>query len=408
MSEAQTAPEASPPVATVVTAQPAPVQAVAVTIPDNVKVGQVISVQGPVGETSVAVPHGVKTGEVIQILMPAAPLATPLSGLDGLASFLGSSTKLEINQKVQWLEALSLGCCEQQNVFDVRLDNKEGAHVLTAKEKSACADRICCKPKHSFLLHVTPAYDVNNVLVTLERRGCECTKLCFSPKPCLGVFSCSDLCTEEVIVHKGKIEGTPGSIEGGGNPVAVLRQPQQCCKPDCFTPTLHIYPNIGPDAIPVASVKGPFIFGGCSELCCKSTFNYQSAGGNESADIVHLIPRDCGEFCKFLCTDSDNYSLTYDKSASPDTKAHAILSSLILDTMFFEIDQGLCSYDVENKACVITCCLCFCAGCLCPCNITIPLSNNGGGGAPSTAESAIGAPPAADNVITNEPTGDSD
>ena len=400
---------APPPVAVVVESQP-----VQVEIPQGAKVGQVVAIQGtPVGQANIAVPDGVKPGQVIQVLMPVT--AQPLEGLSGLASFLGNSAKLEVNQKVRLAEALTGGCCEQQNIFDVKLNDKDGPRVLTAKEKSDCIDRICCKPHHSFLLHLAPTFNEEQVLVTLERRGCECTKCCFSPRPFLGCCTCSELCTEEIIIHEGRVLGKPGAILEP-RPVAVIKQPLQCCKPKGCTPTLDIFQWTGGNMtgqgdfqtskgnladVPSGSIVGPMCFGGCSELCIPSAFHYTSTDGGEAADIIHLIPRNCGELCKAVCTDSDNYSIDLSGAKTPELKANAVLASLVLDTMFFEIDQGMCHYDPNAHACVITCCLCFCYGCLIPCECYIPCPKEGGG--PPSPEQNSGAPPAPDVIITHEP-----
>jgi len=371
------------PEAVVVDSQP-----VAVTIPENVKVGQVIAVAAPGGEAHIAVPDGVKPGQVIQVVMPVA--ATTLTGLQGLAGFLGNSAKLEVNQKIRLAEALTGGCCEQQNIFDVKLEGRDGPRVLTAKEKSSCCDRVCCKPYHSFLIHLSPTYDEEQVLITLERKGCEFSKCCFSPKCCLPYCSCSECCTEEIVIHEGKATGKPSKLVGG-NPVAVIKQPMQCCASRGCTPTLEYFHNDGKtkEDPPFAKIVGPTCFGGCSELCFTSSFTYSSASGSDSASIVHLTPRSCGEFCKACCTDSDNYAIDLSATKTPEAKAHALLGSLVLDTMFFEIDQGLCHYDNASNACVITCCLCFCYGCLCPCECHIPLPK----GAPPSPENSVGAPP---------------
>ena len=62
-----------------------------------------------------------------------------------------------------------------------------------------------------------------------------------------------------------------------------------------------------------------------------------------------------------------------------------IAASTVVDYMFFEIDQGMCHYDAGNQQIVITCFLCFCYGCLIPCNCYIPTKADGAPPAPESA-----------------------
>ena len=66
-----------------------------------------------------------------------------------------------------------------------------------------------------------------------------------------------------------------------------------------------------------------------------------------------------------------------------------IASSILLDYMFFERDDGLCHYNAEQKQFEILCCFCFCWGTLKKCKCPIPLKGgggDGGGGGPPRAE----------------------
>ncbi|KAJ8601511.1 hypothetical protein CTAYLR_006717 [Chrysophaeum taylorii] len=376
MSEARVAERSTEaaPVGGAILAQP-----VAVTVPDGAKVGQAFPIEAPgYGQVQVAVPAGVKAGQVIQVVVPTQPLE--MTGFGAVGSLLGASSVIEVNQRVLLWETISGGCCEQQNIFDIKLEGKDGPRVLLAKESSQCCDRVFCKPHHALLVHVSPYYDPERVLLTLERKGCECHKCCFSHKPCLGCWSCSNICTEEVTIHEGRVDGVAGSLKNP-NPVAVISQPKQCCKPHGCTPKLDFIPA-GEGAVPTGTTTGPMCFGGCSELCCTSEFNYNS--GADDVSIVHLLPRSCWEFFKAVCTDSDNYRISMATTTAPDTRVQALATSLLLDYMFFEIDQGMCRYDQGRKQCVFTCCLCFCYGCLMPCECCIPLGN----GKPPAAEDA--------------------
>jgi len=69
-----------------------------------------------------------------------------------------------------------------------------------------------CAPGHSTFLEVdTNNGNMSETLFTLERPGCTAMP-CSAPNPCLNCCACSDACTEEVIMHMGKVE------EGRMNP----------------------------------------------------------------------------------------------------------------------------------------------------------------------------------------------
>lgn len=260
--------------------------------------------------------------------------------------------------------------------------------------------------------------------MTLERKGMECFKCCWSPRPCLNCFSCSECCTEEVIIHDGGVFGKVGELENP-NPVAVLRQPMQCCKPGGCTPTVHVYPATSADVDPVATITGPTCFGGCSELCFQSNFRYSSTTDGD-VRIQHLIPRSIGEVCKAICTDSDNYVLEFPPSASPETRAQALASAFLLGTYSHDHDNDIprrsqttcsskstmvCADMILHKKFVLslaacTCgdgqfffiiaflLRCFCYGCLCPCELRISTKK---GGRPPAPEDATGSPPNPEN-----------
>ena len=106
-----------------------------------------------------------------------------------------------------------------------------------------------------------------------------------------------------------------------------------------------------------------------------------------STQVTHLTPKSFGEVFKAMCTDSDNYGIEFAPGASEVDKANMIAGSVLLDYMFFEIDNGLVHYNMSDRSLEITCCLCFCWGqlqpCICKCGGN---SDNGGGGGPPRAE----------------------
>ncbi|KAH8091942.1 hypothetical protein JL720_5515 [Aureococcus anophagefferens] len=203
-------------------------------------------------------------------------------GLNGMAQLLGGADRIEINQKVNRLEAASCGCYEQKNRFEVKIGDKDGPVVMTGQEESEFCDRCCCKPHHSLLVHLSPAYDESRA-----RR---------------------------------------------------------------------------------ASAAAP--------SSAARTTDYTTVGAAASGTITHLRPA-AAATCKAACTDSDNYGVEFGPSATPADKANMIAASIVVDYMFFEIDQGMCHYDAGNQQIVITCFLCFCYGCLIPCNCYIPTKADG-------------------------------
>merc|ERR1719355_468001 len=122
------------------------------------------------------------------------------SGLVGMAQLLGGADKIHINQRMMMFEALSCGMFEQKNKYDIRIGDKEGPTVMVATEESKPWSRLCCAPRHSAFVYFAPAYDQNNVLLTMERPGCKGD----------GCYTCHEMCTEEVTLHDGMVTGEPG------------------------------------------------------------------------------------------------------------------------------------------------------------------------------------------------------
>jgi hypothetical protein len=143
---------------------------------------------------------------------------------------------------------------------------------------------------------------------------------------------------------------------------------------------------------PLAKVEGPCIFGGCSELCCPSSFPVSSMQPDQLntqlktgdlAEITKKAPQGLAQAAREALTDSDTYTLQFkDNKLAPQQKAMMLSSLVLVDYMFFEQDNGMCS--CENNKLKITLFECYCLGCLCPCNIV--LDGNSGGGAPTKSE----------------------
>ncbi|KAH8049919.1 hypothetical protein JL722_11703 [Aureococcus anophagefferens] len=176
------------------------------------------------------------------------------------------------------------------------------------------------------------------------------------------------------------VAGAASRASRAANPatkLSLIRQPVPLG--GCFTPTLEVLDASG--ALD-AKATGPCCFGGWSEICCDSTFVLKR-GDAPLATITHLAPLNfCDdETCAAICTDSDKFQVKFDATASATDKANAVAAGLLVDYMFYEIDHGLCG--VENnctggKNIHCTLFLCYVAGCLLPCNISIPLDEPAG------------------------------
>jgi len=389
-----------PTAVTPVIVDPIPLAPVAVVVPPGAVTGTVVAVQGQ----NVVIPAGYAAGAEWQVMLPTTKVVQQ-SGLVGMAQLLGGADRIHINQRMMMFEALSCGMFEQKNKYDIRIGDKEGPTVMVATEESKPWTRLCCAPRHSAFVYFAPAYDQNNVLLTMERPGCKCDG-CFdvmccvnSPKPCTGggCYTCHDMCVEEVTLHDGMVTGEPGVELQNAKPLAVIRQPMQCCTPpmDGCTPTLDVFPAQG--EAPYAQITGPTLFGGCSELCCESHFRYTS-DGREAGQVTHLTPKSPGEVFKAICTDSDNYGIEFAPGASEVDKANMIAGSVLLDYMFFEIDNGLVHVNPIDRSVEITCCLCFCWGNLTPCVCKCGGKNDdGGAGLGALGGLAGGGPPRAED-----------
>lgn len=105
---------------------------------------------------------------------------TPLN--PELVAILQAGDTFMIQQKVQWAEALTQGCFEQQNIYTVT-DQTTGRNVLLIQEESQCLNRCCCAPEHSFfakfylLAEDGQTKKSEQAVMTLEREGCDC---CFT------------------------------------------------------------------------------------------------------------------------------------------------------------------------------------------------------------------------------------
>jgi len=346
--------------------------------------------------TAVAV---VVQGIPMMIAPPSNIDAVPLIDAN-TAGMLAAVNNFTIKQRIRWGEAITGGCIEQSNVYDV-FNSDNGDHIMVAVEKSDDCPRCCCAPMHSLLVEYKTVYGMDArsmskdqlaalpTTMTMERPGC-CNE-----KPGLCCCLLSPSCADGAVVHAGSLNGaTPGTVLHQGQSImGFIEQPAPFG--GYFTPTVNIMDRGQGEKTyrPLAKVEGPCIFGGCSELCCPSSFPVSSMQPDQLntqlktgdlAEITKKAPQGLAQAAREALTDSDTYTLQFkDNKLAPQQKAMMLSSLVLVDYMFFEQDNGMCS--CENNKLKITLFECYCLGCLCPCNIVFD-GNSGGGGTPTKSE----------------------
>mmetsp|Transcript_40415 Transcript_40415/g.114446 ORF Transcript_40415/g.114446 Transcript_40415/m.114446 type:complete len:341 (+) Transcript_40415:170-1192(+) len=286
------------------------------------------------------------------------------------AQMLGSMVGITVRQKVSWIEGMTQGVCEVRNKYT--LHPGAGHEALThppfmsAMERSPGCGRCFCAPYHNVFVEFKHSQDPlaeAPIAFTFERQGV-CSKC-----PCC--FNCMECCLDSMNMHAGQLTEDPkqaGALSDYSKVIGSAKQPLGCCT---CTPTLDIFDGSVPDKNPpISKMHGPCIFGGCSELCAESEFpiSRPSSGINvgDVAVIRKLRPRTCGDTCAECCTDSDRYMIEFkDKSLTPQQKATLLGTLMLTDFMMFEQDNGM--VNCRDKRLTITFFLCFCGGCLCPC-----------------------------------------
>uniref|UniRef100_A0A3B4X114 Phospholipid scramblase n=1 Tax=Seriola lalandi dorsalis TaxID=1841481 RepID=A0A3B4X114_SERLL len=324
----------------------------AVQIPDGVSAGQQFQVNVGGQLMSVPVPAGYGPGMTINVQAPpqvaptpvmGAPVApmqavgppmpvvagvaiTPDAAKEAYTNTAGDKVKLidsatagilatvddfTIRQRVKFWEALSQGCFEQSNTYDVF--DAHGNHLFIVQEQSDDCERCCCAPYHSLQARFKLVNSTQRVwktrgeietlptAFTADRVGC-------CAKPCLGCFICTDDCKDGLWVHAGDAQVPTGTT---------------------FAPLEHTVgyatqPSCGAEGFePLAKVEGPCCWGGCSELCFSSEF-LVSTMGRETENR----PRDCGSFAKEMFTDSDIFTMAFKPghNLSPQQKATMMAS----------------------------------------------------------------------------------
>ena len=210
--------------------------------------------------------------------------------------------------------------------------------------------------------------------MTMERPGC-------AGKPGLACCVLAPMCADGMTVHAGELSGSAGDVMLSGPTVMGYAQVPSPFG-GMFTPTVNIMDRgSGNQFRPVGKLEGPTLFGGCSELCFDSHFAVSKMGQEhvgksaaiKTADLANIIkrkPATAADALKEAFTDSDQFTLEFvDTSLTAQQKAVMIASVLLVDYMFFEMDNGM--IDCHGSKIKTTCCLCYCLGALQPCTCRI-------------------------------------
>lgn len=310
-------------------------------------------------------------------------------GYAGMAQILSPHTDLTVKQinfggcdccfwqrKDPW-RGFPCCCCQSTSEFEV--SGPGGEPLLFAWESSNTWERVCCAPNHAMTMKVvsategvsahTKVIDVAEIeeefadhvkFATLERKGCSNGY----PTCC---FSCCTCCNDNMAVYEGDVAGTAGNLVKAPEVTTMMSQP---IGGGLFTPTINIDPCKEGSGSPM-QVTGPCVLGGWSEICFDSDFQV-SQDGNHVATIRHMKPSDFCELLMAYATPLDKYSVTFHTpELNGHDKANVVLSSMLVDYMFFELDDGPCLLTSDYVRCNLFFCNCF--GCLCPCSIKIPL-----------------------------------
>eukprot|EP00929_Paragymnodinium_shiwhaense_P113983 TRINITY_DN82291_c0_g1_i1.p1 TRINITY_DN82291_c0_g1~~TRINITY_DN82291_c0_g1_i1.p1 ORF type:complete len:317 (+),score=83.67 TRINITY_DN82291_c0_g1_i1:74-1024(+) len=287
---------------------------------------------------------------------------------NSLRGILSRTNKVYIDQKFDMIEAATMGMCERPNKFKIMDDEKN--HILSAREETSCMARCCCAPYQNGMVFVTSAKDEQEVLLTLERKGCDFPM----PVRCPGLCcACMDMFKDNITMYAGKVEGKAGSIEAAPEPIAMVEQ-------QTFGGGLWPKLNVRKGDDVTHTIEGPCCFGGCSELCIPATYRMISTKSDaEVATLEHMTPKDPAAACQEMVSDADHFNVEFTSSTSPDDRIIALGSSILIDYMFFEMDNGM----IQCKSLTsldITCFIIHCCGCFWPCKIHCDLAGDSGGG----------------------------
>jgi len=198
-------------------------------------------------------------------LAPQQQMMTSTNNSADLGARLAGVDRVHVEQSWYYGE-----CCNILNHYNLYANDRKGAHLAIVLEEASCCEKAWCAPNHSFTLKLAFPENPDDVKYTFERRGI------FAGKPCLCCCAFGDSCQDEITLHEGNVQGEAGALT---NPNPLYTARQASASESLFAPMINIISEKNSDV--QLSTTGPFIFGGCSEFCCSSTFNATDAqGGN--------------------------------------------------------------------------------------------------------------------------------
>lgn len=344
------------------------------------------------GYTAVPSPHKAFGGDFQPPGVQEMPVPGRLAPYDGpvdarplidamTANLIGNMPGITVRQRHSLVEAISGGMCEMKNRYTLHpgagYDALDHPPFMAAMERSNGCSRCCCAPYHNVFVEFKHSHDPEApgpVAFTFERQG-----VCGKCVSCCNFCNCA---LDSMNMHAGPINDDPdnaGKLSDYSRVFGSAKQPAGC---SC-TPTLDIFDGTTPEQASSASsiMHGPFCFGGCSELCCESEFPVSRPHSGlklgDVAIIKKLAPKSCEDVCGECFGDADRYYIEFkDKSLTPQQKATLLGTLMLTDFMFFEQDNGMCQ--CRDRSLKITCFMCYCSGCLCPCNIVLSGKNDSG------------------------------
>lgn len=273
---------------------------------------------------------------------------------EGMNKF-ANARGLVMKQKVDLLEAVSQGCCEQSNTYSF-YDRATGTPMFVVKEESGFCGRMCLNPSHEAKLHfhsTTTGKDVGQELFYADK-PCKC---------CCLSFALMDICKDDITLY---------SVEGGGE-TKVGRVAMPTCGGG-VTPKFNVEDKQGKE---IGDITGPTC---CIGSFCDTNFVYKSKAGGESVIQKEGVDG-LKDAAKELFTDADNFTVTFTDDMTAETKATLAAAMLLLDYNFFEGDGNFSCNPLE-KSCSIKCCDMYCCGYsqAFKCSCDMPDDTESGGG----------------------------
>lgn len=253
-------------------------------------------------------------------------------------------------------------CCCIRGGNTYTVEDARGRTVLdivedTKPEGCRAGERCCCSACSSTIFYFKEPGADGKILMSVEREG-------LSNGKCVCCFSICDCCNDKLQVYEGEVIGLPGELQNAPKMVSMLEQP---CGGGGFVPTLDIKPAQGSGGSEM-QVHGPLCFGGCMALCCKSDFQVDKSEDDGAAGslgvIQHLAPKTCCEVCCTFCGGLHKYTVGYKDGAADEDRVNMLIGSLLVDLVYFQIDQGPCNMDQDYI--YINLFNCNCCGCVCP------------------------------------------